>query len=93
VLSWSLLEAMSCGALVIGSATAPVQEVMGHGRNGLLVPFADAAALADTLLQALQPSPHWPRLRQQARSFVANHYPLDRCLKRRLQCIDQLLAG
>ena len=57
VLSWSMLEAMSMGALVVGSRTAPVQEVIDHGRNGLLTDFFDADALADTVAEALERGP------------------------------------
>ena len=93
VLSWSLLEAMSCGALVIGSATAPVQEVIEHGRNGLLVPFADAEQLAQQLIAALIQPEQFKPLRQAARTTVVDRYELQSCIRRQLALIDAVASG
>jgi glycosyltransferase involved in cell wall biosynthesis len=81
VLSWSLLEAMSIGCLVVGSDTAPVQEVIEHGRNGWLVDFFDHEALAHTLARALAERATLGHLRQAARQTVLDRYDLHRlCL-------------
>ena len=88
VLSWSLLEAMSCGALVVGSATAPVQELIQHGQTGLLVPFGDAEALTGTLLTALKHPAKLAPMRQRARQHIQGHYGLRTCLKRQVKLVD-----
>ncbi|MEI6801022.1 MAG: glycosyltransferase, partial [Pseudomonadota bacterium] len=74
VLSWSMIEAMSAGAHVIGSATAPVQEVVTHGVNGTLVDFFDIAAWSATLTQALAQPEQFQTLRQAARQTALDHY-------------------
>ena len=60
-LSWSFLEAMATECLVVGSDTAPVQEVVRDGHNGYLVPFADAPAIAARIVDALERGLSTPR--------------------------------
>lgn len=74
VLSWSMLEAMASGCLVIGSATPPVQEVIRHGENGLLVDFFSPDNIANAVDQALSEQQSFSTLRQQARETVLDRY-------------------
>lgn len=76
VLSWSMLEAMSSGCLVIGSATPPVEEVITDGVNGLLVDFFDRQALAQHISDALENPAHYRAIRSRAREHVKRHYDL-----------------
>lgn len=78
VLSWSMLEAMSLGALVVGSATAPVQEVIEHGRNGLLVDFFNPSELASTVCDVLAQPARYAALREQARQDIVQGYDFRR---------------
>ena len=75
-LGWSLLEAMACGAAVVGSGNAPVSEVIQHGHNGLLVPFHNTAALADAISDLLEDRSQAARLGAAARSHIEQHYNL-----------------
>ena len=87
VLSWSLLEAMASGCLIIGSDTAPVREVIRDGENGLLVEFFDSAKIAETVLAALNNPEQCRGIRAQAQSS-AGAYGLEVGVSRYLDLLD-----
>ena len=75
VLSWSMLEAMATGCLVIGSDTAPVREVMVDGVNGRRVSAFDSGAIAERALGGLvMPAEVASGLRGEARRTVTDRY-------------------
>ncbi len=92
VLSWSLLEAMSAGCLIVASATPPVEEVIENGRNGLTVDFFDHQALARTVADALARShDDFAAIKQAARATIINRYDRDTiCLPRLVSLIESL---
>lgn len=93
VLSWSCLEAMACGALVIGSDTPPVREVIGHDRHGLLTDFFDHAALAGKVCHALAEPRAFARHRARARQTIVERYALRDCLDRQLSLVHRVMAA
>ncbi|SBT18930.1 Spore coat protein SA [Marinomonas gallaica] len=93
VLSWSLLEAMSCGAPVLGSSTAPVEEVITHNENGLLVDFFDYQAIAEGVDALLtMPESELSTLRENARQSIIQNYDLETvCLPNLMEFIQTVL--
>lgn len=93
-LSRSVLEAMACGAVVVGSDTPPVTEVIAHGENGLLVPFGDTAAIARAVLDVVaDPEAHAHLAEAGRRTIVARHDLYGVCLPRQLDLIERIAAG
>jgi glycosyltransferase involved in cell wall biosynthesis len=93
VLSWSLLEAMACGAVVVGSATPPVEEVIRDGDNGYLVEFFDRNAWLDRLEQVLADPEGQRPIAARARQSVVDRYDLRSvCLPQQLALVDKVAA-
>jgi glycosyltransferase involved in cell wall biosynthesis len=94
VLSWSMLDAMSCGALVVGSDTGPVREVIRNGENGFLVDFFDHAALADKLTEICSNPNGYDHIRRAARETVLAEYDQKAiCLPAWLRLVDEVLSA
>lgn len=93
VLSWSLLEALSTGCVVIGSDTPPVREVVEDGVNGLLVDFFDIEAIADQVHEVLGRPDRMADLRERARQTILERYALADLLPRHLALITDVANG
>ncbi len=93
VLSWSMLEAMSCGVALVASDTAPVREVLEHGVNGLLADFFSPDDVAAKLHQLLDAPDRNAALRQAARQTVLDHYALADLLPLQLQLVQEVANG
>jgi glycosyltransferase involved in cell wall biosynthesis len=77
VLSWSVLNAMSCGRVVLASDVPPVREFIVPGRNGLVEPMFDVDRLAKSALDVLANPAAFQPLGAAARELIATKYGLD----------------
>ena len=94
VLSWSMLEAMALECLVIASQTQPVEEVIRHGENGLLVPFFDTKALSASIVEALADKTRFGKLRRAARQTIVENYDFDSvCLPAHFRLLEDYTSS
>ena len=93
VLSWSMIEAMSAGCLLVASDTEPVREVVRDGHNGLLVDFFDTTALADRICEALDRPDALAGLRQNARQTAVERYAISSLAPQRAQLLESIASG
>lgn len=80
VLSWSLLEAMACGCLVVSNAVPPVKEVIVNGKNGILANTWSDLSLHILDALANKASSKMLAMRQQARQTIEKRFELKKCL-------------
>jgi glycosyltransferase involved in cell wall biosynthesis len=85
---------MACGAPVLGSATAPVDEVIRDGENGFLFDFFDKEQLVERAVDILgQPEERIDSIRQTARRDIESGYSFkERSLPAYRQLIDEVMA-
>ena len=92
VLSWSMMDAMSCGAVVLGSDTAPVREMIRNGETGLLADFFDVDQIAAKAVAVLKdPDAHRP-LGEAAQRMIQQDYGLDAVLPKMMELYQQTAA-
>ena len=92
VLSWSMLEAMAVGCVVIGSNTAPVSEVI-NGKNGLLVDFfspSEIAAKVDNVLKN-RASKKYSAIRKNARETIVNNFNTQKSIQQYQHLLETLI--
>ena len=90
VLSWSMIEAMSTGCLVVGSDTAPVTEIIQDGENGLLVDFFSPKKIADRIVEVLEHPTRMAQIRAKARKTVLERYALADLLPQHIELIKNV---
>ena len=93
VLSWSMLEAMSTGCLIVGSDTAPVTEIIKDGENGLLVDFFSPKKIANRIDEVLNHPTQMSEIRNQARNTILERYALADLLPQHIQLIKSVANG
>jgi glycosyltransferase involved in cell wall biosynthesis len=91
VLSWSMIEAMSSGCLVLGSDTEPVREVIQDGENGLLVDFFNTKKIADRIDEVLDHRDRMAQIRIKARETALERYTHADLLPKQIQLIKDVM--
>jgi glycosyltransferase involved in cell wall biosynthesis len=92
VLSWSLMNALACGATVMGSDTEPVREMISDGENGLLFDFFDVEAAAQRAGDVLDDPAAHQALGDRAIEFIRSGYSMEVCLPQILRLYQSVVG-
>lgn len=87
-----LIEAMAAGAPVVTTDVIACNEIIGHERTGLLVPYGNVEALAEALIRLLNDRATGTRLAAAGRAEVFNRYRAETLTIHLESLYNQLIA-
>jgi glycosyltransferase involved in cell wall biosynthesis len=91
VLSWSLLNALACGAVVLASRAPPVEEIIRDGQTGLLRGFFDVQGFADALCAVLDRPEDHRHLGAAGAELIRTRFSLDALLGKHLDLYEKTI--
>ncbi|SHJ99592.1 glycosyltransferase [Propionispora hippei] len=92
ILSWSMLEAMACGCLVVGSDTPPVREIIEDTVNGFLVSFFSPSEIASRVVEVLENREAINLMKTKARNTILTKYDLTNLLNRQIRLLETVIS-
>jgi|GEM_PF-89844 len=92
IASWSLVDAMSCGAVVLASDQNCVREYIRPGENGLLKGFFDVEGLATQAVEVLKNPVAFKPLSIAAQETVQQKYSVDVAMPKLKAFFEQVAA-
>jgi glycosyltransferase involved in cell wall biosynthesis len=92
ILSWSVLNALSCKCVVLASDTAPVKEFITHGENGLLNDFFGVEGFTKQALEVLEDPAAYRPLGAKGRKLIEKSYSLDKTFPKLWTLFEQVTA-
>jgi glycosyltransferase involved in cell wall biosynthesis len=93
VLSWSVLNAMASGCVVLGSDVPPVLEVIEPGSNGLVEPLFDVDRLVEAALRVLDDPEAFRPLGLEARRTIEEKYSIETCISPLADFFERIAGG
>jgi len=90
VLSWSPLNALACECVMLGSDTAPMQELIRNEQNGLLAGFFDVEGLAAQALRVLKNPAEYRPLGLAGRALIEDQYSVEKTLPRMWELFNRV---
>jgi glycosyltransferase involved in cell wall biosynthesis len=92
VLSWSMMDALSCGAVVLASRTPPIEEMIRENENGLLADFFTPEDFAAKAVEVLKDPNAFRHLGQAGEKMIIERYSLEAVLPRMLKMYEDVMA-
>ena len=86
----TLLEAMSCGMPVIGTNVKGINEVIEHGKNGILC-ATDSNSIKAAIISLMENEELKQKLGDDSRRTIIENYSLDNLAKKELGLMEELV--